>query len=402
MERSINNKPFDWKGKPGKHIHYKQDLLENPKLLDVVLKELQNDLVREENNALILFVIVLSAKLLKEPLGAILLGASSSGKSQLMKAIEKHFPKGIGVKTVTEVKEKGNKTIVRDVERPDFKEGFGIVNINDLTVASLCRISEENRTFFKEKSIMVGELPQNATDNQKQVQQIIRQLISEGRYARLIVGEDRKNIYLELEGHPGFISADASQKIDEQLANRVFLLAPDESQIQSRRIQEFQGLRHAEPWRFNHNGNPSSSLQTLIEQIEPMTVFNPWDKEIVEHLHQRYGKKVQIRRLNELVFKFIDVITLIRQYRRKRYKHQADGNVSYLKVEREDIRFAFEILNPILEQTISRVMKSALLYLNMIREHFSPIETQTKGADNKAQIINQSIIIPPIYLQDKN
>jgi predicted transcriptional regulator len=352
---------------------YEQNIMYNPRLIEeVILSELQYDLVREEQNAQILFIIVLSAKLLEKPLGAVLLGASSSGKSQLMKAIEKHFPKGIETETLSN----------RKLGELIFKSGFGIVNINDLTVASLCRISEQNPEFFNQKLLMMNELPEKPSDDQIQVQQILRQLISEGQYTRMITGDNREPVLLRLNGYPGFISADADQNVGEQLANRVLFLSPDESQAQTKRIQTFQGIRHSEPWRFQQNGKPSRALQVLIEKVDSITPFNLWNEEIVEHLHQRFGTKVQLRRLNDLVFRFIEVIALIRQYQRKRYRHQANGEASYLKIESEDIHLAFNLINPILEQTVSRVMKSGFLYLDMIKEYFPPKITTSLDTDN--------------------
>lgn len=339
-------------------------LLEDPKLLDIIQKEFDRiGIVNEEKNRLIVFYTVLGAKLLDEPPNTIFQGASSSGKSLVSKGVIINFPKGFKTEEAwtKETKTKPSRKYLKT----EWLEGFGIVPLNNMTMAGLYRIGLDNPTFFDKKLIFQGELPQKPSDEQIRVQQIIRQLLSEGEVNKNLVMGD-KSVVIYLKGRPGFISCDATFKIDDQLLNRTLLLNPDEGASQTTAILKKQGLLAEKPWLKETVMVSSVILSKIHEQLEPFQVLNLWGRKVSQFLG-KITSDPRVRRTNPQILRFIELRTLLFQKQREIVYRKEHPEVNYLLTTREDVIETMILLSETIFQTLIRILETSLKFLSEIK-----------------------------------
>ncbi len=115
--------------------------------------------------------------------------------------------------------------------------------------------------------------------------------------------------------------------------SRIFLLAVDESKDQTNRIIEYQNRKAAGMINKAEELQTKQFIQNCIRMLRPYEVVNPYANKIL--LPQEAHK---IRRLTELFHAFVNQVTLLNQYQRKR-----DGQ-GRLITEKEDVSTAIEIM----------------------------------------------------------
>ena len=115
--------------------------------------------------------------------------------------------------------------------------------------------------------------------------------------------------------------------------SRIFLLAVDECKDQTNRIISYQNQKAAGMINKTEEYKTKTFIQNCIRILKPYEVINPYANKIL--LPPEAHK---IRRLTELYHGFINQITLLNQYQRKRDKQ------GRLITEKEDIQTAIEIM----------------------------------------------------------
>ncbi len=343
-------------------------VLKDPLLVGIIQDEFNKlGVVNEEKNRLIVLYVFIGAKLLDEPIGVIFLGASSSGKSFLTKSCQINFPPGYETKTIKKLKKIGKDEKEVDTLFTDWKEGFGYVDVNEMTSASLHRIGIKQKSFFNNKVIIMPELPQKPSDDQIQVHQLFRILISEGKISKTLTIEG-ESVLIELEGHPAFISADANLKVDNQLMNRTLLLNPDEGFKQTKAILIEQGKLEEEPWLSQSVMKASAILSNIHPFLEKYEVVNLWGTDIGKFM-SKLSHDPQLRRTNKLILKFVRLRTLLFQYQRDKVIHKENPDTNYLLATREDVIETMLLLSETIMQTLTKVMETALGFLKDIKEN---------------------------------
>jgi len=178
-------------------------LLKDPALLYRVKCELDRFIVGEDKNKLLLFLICASSYT-KFPLGAIITGESSSGKSWLMNNVLRFFD---NVEEYTRI-------------TPSAPDRLGV--------------------DFTNRILKVEELK-----GSEQAQATLRVWISEGKLRLLTTSTDtREAEVIETLGVPTFITTCSEVNVDTELLNRVFFLSIDESREQTRKILEFEAKEY--------------------------------------------------------------------------------------------------------------------------------------------------------------
>ncbi len=335
------------------------NILKDQKLLSIIQSEFDRmGIVNEEKNRLIVFYVFLGPKLVEEPPGIIFLGSSSSGKSHLTKSSMVNFPEAY--ETVYRKDEEGNERLTTI-----WKDEFGYIDVNEMTTASLYRIGLKNKNYFDNKTIHIPELPQKPTDEQVRVHQLFRILISEGKVSKNLT-VDGQPLLIELRGNPAFISADAELKADNQLMNRTLLLNPDEGFTQTQSILLKQGELEAKPWLQDTLMKASHILKRIHPELYPFKVLNPWGPETSSFMCN-ISQDPQLRRTNKLVIKFIRLRTLLFQKQRPFVRRVGVKNERFLLVSREDVIETIELLSETIKQTLTRIMETALDYLEDIK-----------------------------------
>lgn len=334
--------------------------LKHPELIEIIQHQFDNiGIIKEKKNRLIIFLICLSAKLLKEPMGVILLGSSSAGKSWLIGWISINFPNGM--ETTWKTDPTGKKYM-----HTDFKKGFGYIKVNQVTEAALYRIALSNPAFFYNKIIIMEELPAKPSDEQIRVQQVFRMLISEGEVTKVLTIDGRP-VAMTIRGHPAFVCCDATLKVDDQLMNRCFLLNPDESIEQNRGIVTEQGRLAIYPWEAEKVMNKNKLLSRIHNHLKHYQTVNRWGVKVAEFMLSRSDSQ-QLRRTNKLVLKMIEVYALLFQKQRQIVWRKQFPDRKYLEVTRDDVIETMMLLSEVIPQTLTRVLETALEYLGDIKD----------------------------------
>lgn len=212
-------------------------LARDPALLYKIKQDLDKRIIGEDRNKLLLFLIGASS-LTNRPLGAIITGDSSSGKSYVMNQTLKYFS---------------------NVEK-----------FTRITKASPDRLAKD----FSNKILVVEEL-----HGSEAAQSTIRVWISEGKLSLLTTERDEEGKIttqvIETKGSPVFITTHAGTFAEEQLLNRIMIISVDETKEQTRKILEFEAEEFMKP----HSGEyikPDPAIARFLKGLIPFDVKIPY------------------------------------------------------------------------------------------------------------------------------
>ena len=254
----------------------------------------------EENNRLFLFVIASSYKMY-DTLHALIQGSSGSGKTYLSKQITDLMPK-------------------EDVIR-------------------LTRVTESSFYNFGEYEIQYKLIVLEDIDGLKEeAEYAFRELQSNGE---IISGVSTKNentgdfntIRKVVKGPIGSIATTTQGEIYEDNMSRIFLLAVDEGKEQTTRIIKYLNQKSSGMINKEEERKTKEFIQNCVRMLKPYQVINPYANKIL--LPPEAHK---IRRLTELYHSFINQITLINQYQRKKDRQ------GRLITEKEDVQIAINLM----------------------------------------------------------
>jgi DNA primase len=231
-----------------------------------LLKELnilieKSGIIGEENSRLLLFIISSSYKT-KQPLHAIVQGSSGSGKTHLISKIADLMP---------------NEDVLR---------------FTRITESSLYNWGEYD---LVNKLLIIEDL-----DGLKEEAMFaMRELISNQRLSSSVSIKDKKgnikSAKKEVKGVFSSLSATTKGELYEDNMSRSFLLAVDESQVQSQRIIKYQNRKYAGEIDPRVQEKTKIQLQQIIRTLKDYEVINPFatQLQLPEEVHK-------IRRLNEM------------------------------------------------------------------------------------------------------
>ena len=279
-------------------------------------------IVGEEENRMIMFLVFLS-RILAEPLHIISFGASGSGKTYLQEKIARLLP-------------------------PESKIEITAFSANSLY-------------YFKSAELQHKVLLIEDLDGAQQALYPLRELQSKQKLNKVISlkdskGEIKKQSYTA-ESAVCVAGCTTKESIYEDNANRSILIYTDNSAKQDERIIHYQqqvaqgtvDFKEEEKW------------QKLFLSIQRMIVAKPVRNPFATQL-QLPSMVYKRRRTNALYLKFIEIVTIYNQFKRK-----SDDNI--LETTIEDIEWANKLLKQVLLRKSDDLSESARNILEAIKAH---------------------------------
>jgi DNA primase/energy-coupling factor transporter ATP-binding protein EcfA2 len=277
-----------------------ESFLKSPGLI-CKLNELlgKSGIAGEETNRIFLLVIAISY-IMPEPLHALIQGSSGSGKTRLLRQISDCMPPERVIR-LTRVSDKGFYNY------PEKYLKNKLVSLEDVD-----GLGEEATFAFRELQSN-GEL-NSATSVKLENGQIVS-------------GQKR------VKGPIASLACTTQGEMYEDNMSRVFLIAVDESQEQTKRIIKYQNNKAAGEIDTRKEQDIKRFIQNMVRNMIPYEVINPYANQI-----QLPEEAHKIRRLNELFQSFVKMITVINQYQRSKDKK------GRLITEPEDIETGIDIM----------------------------------------------------------
>jgi len=281
-------------------IQQAYNFLQNPELTKNTFELLGKlGLIGQQKNGMLLFFIFLT-RLFKNPLHAIVMGSSGSGKTHLLQGVAATVPKQ---------------------------------HINVTTSLSENTLYYTPKDFLKNKILLQEDL-----DGAYSALLPLRELMSNQSISRFSTKTnsrtgDSKQIYLQVDGPVCVAGATTKEKIYEDNANRSFLIQIEESPRQESEILAHQGKIAAGLVNNIEYENTINQLKACQLLLKPYEVIIPFATKL--ELPQALFKKL---RTKTHYLTLIKSITLWNQKQRKTKKDE-EGNI-YLLSNLEDVYWA--------------------------------------------------------------
>jgi DNA primase catalytic core len=244
-------------------------------------------MVGQGDNATLLFFIFLT-RLFKNPLHAIVMGSSGSGKTHLLQGVASTIPRQ---------------------------------HINVTTSLSENTLYYTPKDFLKHKILLQEDL-----DGAYNALLPLRELMSNQEISRFSTKTnsrtgDSKQVYLHVEGPVCVAGATTKERVYEDNANRSFLLQIQENTQHEAQVLEYQGKVAAGLINVKQYKKNIDLLKACQLQLDPMEVVIPFAPklELPPHVFKKMRTKNHYLTL-------IKAITLWNQKQRKRIKDN-DGNI---------------------------------------------------------------------------
>ena len=256
-------------------------------------------LIGEQDSATLLFFIFLT-RFFKNPLHAIVMGSTGSGKTYLLQGVAQAVPRQ---------------------------------HIHVTTSLSENTLYYTPRDFLKHKILLQEDL-----DGAYSALLPLRELMSNQSISRFSTKTnsrtgDSKQVYLHVEGPVCVAGATTKDKIYEDNANRSFLLQIEENPRHEAEVLEYQGKIAAglvNTKKYEGSINLLKACQLLIEPVEVIIPFAP-KLELSPHVFKKMRTKNHYLTL-------IKAVTLWNQKQRKRTTDK-EGNI-FLISTLEDVEWA--------------------------------------------------------------
>jgi energy-coupling factor transporter ATP-binding protein EcfA2 len=322
-------------------------LLQNPKLFDEILADLETlGVVGEKTNKIVCYLAAVSRKL-EKPLSVLIQSRSSAGKSTLQNAILKLAP--------------------------------------DEDYESYTRVTNQALFYKKEDSLVHKILAIEEDAGVGGAAYSIRNIQSAGKITVAVTGKDPGTGKMETQDHSvygptGIMLTTTTSELDQETASRFMVLTIDESAQMTRAIhaKQRQARTLAGLIRNTKAAVVTKKHHTAQRLLKPIAVANnfeqylsyPCDNLITRRDHDKY-------------LGLIDAIAYLHQYQRKTQTVNVAGKVlEYIEVTLEDIDFANHLANEVLGRSLdelaapSRTLLDAIYKMvkQMAQKHNIPIE----------------------------
>jgi len=301
-------------------------VLSEPDLLHKIKLELDKDVVGEDENKLLLFLIGLTS-FSDTPLGALITGESSSGKSRLMDGVLNHFP--------------------------------NVEEYSRMTQASPDRIGKN----FSNKILKVSEL-----HGTEKAQATLRVWISEGKLNLLTTTKDEDgNITtakIETTGIPVFVTTTTSFNPDQELENRLFLISTDQSPELTRKVIQAKAKRFSQI--SPQEPGPNRQIVQVIEALvtNPTRVVIPFSSLIGDVFP---CDTVKARRDFDKIMWITQAIAFLYQFQRPKFQALAKWKGFFTVALPIDFCMAWTMAEQGIKETLLGVQNRALEVLKHFR-----------------------------------
>lgn len=293
--------------------------LTDPNLLDRVLEDMEAlGSVGEETGKLLVYLIGVSRKLDK-PLSGIIRSQSGSGKSSLAELAERLTP-------------------------PEDVRFYSRISPTALTWGP---------TDLQHKLLILEERAGGEGADYS-----IRTLQSRRKLSQLVTTKDENGQmsadFREVLGPIAFLETTTQAELNAENTTRCFEIFLDESEEQTRRIQEAQ-RQARRPQRLD----PGRQAEAICRRhhnaqrlLDKLPVFIPY----VEHL-EFPTRWLRTRRDHERFLTLVEASALLHQHQRER--GQTEDGTAYVLAELADYRTAYSLIRRVLEATFHELSQSA-------------------------------------------
>lgn len=313
-------------------------VLTNPKLIEEIDQDFTKlGYVREFKNKILLYLIMTS-RLMDNPLHGILISRSGAGKSLLVEITESLCPP-------------------EDVE-----------SISDLSAQALYYYGQDD---LKHKFIVIGE-----KEGSQGAEYPLRELITRRSITKAIpmkdpVSGEIKTVTIKVNGPISLAETTTSSNVNPENLNRCFVLSIDESEEQTRLIHQLQRKNYTLNGFLQRREEARILEKHVYAQrlLKPVLVFNPYAEALTFP-----SSSLKTRRDNEKFLRLIQVICFLHQYQRKlRRKKISDHEViEYIECSPEDYRIAYDLLSDgVLDNTLDDLPASARRLLELIKKYLA-------------------------------
>ena len=293
-------------------------------------------LIGEQDSATLLFFIFLT-RFFKNPLHAIVMGSTGSGKTYLLQGVAGTVPRQ---------------------------------HIHVTTSLSENTLYYTPRDFLKHKILLQEDL-----DGAYSALLPLRELMSNQEISRFSTKTnsrtgDSKQVYLHVEGPVCVAGATTRDKIYEDNANRSFLIQVEENPSHERHVLEYQGRLAAGLVNFKkyeENISLLKACQLLIEPVEVIIPFAP-KLELPPHVFKKMRTKNHYLTL-------IKSVTLWNQHQRKRVTDH-DGN-TYLLSTLEDVEWANYLSRDVLLRKSDELSGKTRQFFESLKEYIKEIKSKS-------------------------
>ncbi len=299
-------------------------LVKDPALLYIIKIDLDKFIIGEDENKLHLFLICLSC-MTSRPLGAVITGEASSGKSTLLHGVTRYF---------------GN-----------------VDHFTRITAAALDRLAKD----LTGRILVVEELR-----GAEAAQPTIRVAISEGKLRLLTVDRDKKGRIttreIETKGIPVFLTTTTAAAIDQETQARLDILSMDESEEQTKLVlsheaEEYLGSRPT--------SEPEPTIREFLGKLRPFGVLIPFaDSMAAQFPSDTISARRDFRKLLQLV----TMSAFLHQHQRLLVKDREHPIQPYIVATPLDLRYAFAIAGVSLRQSLAGLPTRVLSLLQYFKE----------------------------------
>lgn len=236
----------------------------------------ESGIVGEESARLFIFTL-LKAHTQPQPLGVLLQGSSGSGKTALFWGILKFFdPKDV-------------------LARTRFTEG-AFFNFGEHELCHKIIGAEDLDRLGPGALYGLREIASNGFINSSTTQKDRE-------------SEENRTVGRMVRGPIGFIGCTTKAELYEDNMGRVFTVAVDEGEEQTKRIIAYQNRLHAGRVDRQKEEEATLLLKHIVQRLKPVEVVNPYAEQL-----NLPGETHQQRRLNRLFKIYIDQVTRMHQY----------------------------------------------------------------------------------------
>jgi len=288
-------------------------------------------LIGEVKNRMILWY-VFTSRLRKQPLHAMCLGASGTGKTYLQEKIGALIPKH------------------------QKKE--------------ITAMSDNAMYYFDEKELVHKLLLIEDLDgaNEQKILYALRELMSKKYISKTIVIKDSKGnlktITLEVRGPICLAGTTTRERLYEDNSNRSLLIYLDNSKAQRQRIMDYQRKESAGKINKYEEAEMVEFMQDVQSVLKQIKVVNPYAEHLI--IPEQVFKPL---RTNSHYLQFIESVTFYHQYQRS--VRTDSRNKKYIETTIEDIEIANELLKEVLLAKSDELTKASRRFYEMLQGYLS-------------------------------
>lgn len=268
-------------------------------------------IIGEEKKALFLFNILLSHKM-NNTLHAMVQGTSGSGKSHLIKKVADCMYSQHKIKRFTRVSEKS------------------FYNYGEYDLQHCGIVLEDYDGLGEEAQLAWRELQSNEK---------LSSSVSLKNEQTGVIKSGEKHVY----GPIASLVATTRFRIYEDNQSRVFVIAIDESEAQTEKVLAYMAKKSSKEITQLQEKKATEEIQNMVSLLQPFSVQNNYRLHLPKSTQQR-------RRLTQMLHDFIEQITLLHQYQRRRVAADNDEQQNPIKAqetlitELEDLELAVDLM----------------------------------------------------------